>query len=308
MTLALGTMTMGWQNNERQSVSILDVAYAAGINFMDTADIYSNWVPGNPGGVSEQIIGRWLKTKSRDSVYLATKCRGRMWDGADGEGLSRAHIFRACNDSLRRLQTDYIDLYQCHSPDENTPIEETVEALHELVKTGKVRALGVSNFPEWLHRQANDYAKQNGLTPFTFTQPKYNLICRRDFEGEYAPYCAREKIGVIPYSPLEGGLLTGKYKPGATLPENSRHTINGRAQEKMTPRVVRTLAALEEISRQRGETMTQTALAWLNSKPYVTAPIIGATSIEQLNDSMGALNKKLTSEEVQNLDEVSSGL
>lgn len=306
--LALGTMTMGWQNDERQSFAILDTAYDSGINFIDTADIYSNWVPDNPGGVSEQIIGRWLKTKSRTDIFLATKCRGRMWEGADGEGLSRSHILRACDESLRRLQTDYIDLYQCHYPDESTPIEETVDVLHELVKAGKVRALGVSNFPEWLHRQANDYTHKNGLTPFTYTQPKYNLIWRRDFEAECAPYCEREHISVIPYSPLEGGLLTGKYKPGLSLPENSRHTINGRAQEKMTPQVVRTLTALETVSKSRGETMTQTALAWLMTKPFKVTPIIGATSIEQLNDSIGALNKELTPDETRILDEVSNGL
>jgi aryl-alcohol dehydrogenase-like predicted oxidoreductase len=299
---------MGWRNDERESHRILDRAYDAGITLIDTADVYSRWVEGNPGGVSEQIIGTWLKTKSRYDVLLATKCRGRMWEGPMGEGLSRAHIIRACEESLRRLQTDHIDLYQCHAPDENTPIEETVEAMGELVKQGKVRYLGVSNFPAWLTAKANAYALQIGMTPFISTQPKYNLICRRNFEAELGPYCLEENIGVIPYSPLEGGLLTGKYKPTGEGPENARHILNQRAKDKLTPQVVRTLEVLAKISGARGETMTQTALAWMLSKEWITSPIIGATSIEQLEDSLGATGKRLSLEEIVELDEVSEGL
>lgn len=306
--LALGTMTMGWRNDERDSHQILDHAFHSGITLIDTADIYSRWVEGNPGGVSETYIGNWLKTKSRYDVVIATKARGQMWDGPSGEGLSRMHLIKACEDSLRRLQTDHIDLYQCHYPDENTPIEETVEAMSELVRQGKVRYLGVSNFPAWLTAKANGYATMHGLPLFVSTQPKYNLICRRDVERELAPYCLDADIGVIPYSPLEGGLLSGKYRPGEPGPENSRHTLNGRAQEKLTPQVIRTLEALATISAQRGETMTQTSLAWMLSKEFITSPIIGATSLEQLSDSLGAAGKRLSLEELELLDEVSAGL
>jgi len=306
--LAMGTMTMGWRNNESESHQILDVAFDHGITLIDTADVYSRWVEGNPGGVSESFIGSWLKTKSRYDVVIATKARGRMWDGPSGEGLSRMHLIKACEDSLRRMKIDHIDLYQCHSPDESTPIEETVEALGELVHQGKVRYLGFSNFPAWLHAKANGYAAMKGEPSFVSTQPKYNLICRRDVEKELAPYCNDAEVGVLPYSPLEGGLLTGKYRPNEEGPADGRHTINGRAQEKLTPQVVQTLEKLAHVATQRGETMTQTALVWMLSKEFVTSPIIGATSVEQLLDSLPAAGKRLSLEELELLDEVSEGL
>jgi aryl-alcohol dehydrogenase-like predicted oxidoreductase len=306
--LCLGTMTMGWQNDERESHRILDRAFDAGINFIDTADVYSSWVPGNPGGVAERILSTWLKTKPRHQIVLATKVRGRMWEGADGEGLSRAHILRACDDSLQRLKIDYIDLYQCHAPDPETPIGETVDALAELVAAGKVRFLGVSNFNGEQTRAANDYAATHQRPAFISTQPKYNLICRAAFETSVEPYCEQTGMAVIPYSPLEGGLLTGKYKPQAPLPENSRHTLNGRAEIKLTPQVVKVLEVLAALAKARGETMTQTALAWMLSKPVITSPIIGATSLSQLEDSLGAAGKRLSREEMTRLDEVSAGL
>ncbi len=305
--LCLGTMTMGWQNDERESLKILDHAFHHGINFFDTADIYSNWVEGNRGGESETIIGKWLRTKRRDDVILATKARGRMWDGADGEGLSRSHLLRACDDSLKRLRVDYIDLYQCHSPDEWVPIAETVEALAELVKAGKVRHLGLSNYTAAQHRAMNECARSAALQ-FVSSQPKYNLTVRSRVEPDLAEYCLRENIAIIPYSPLEGGLLTGKYQAGKPLPENARHTLNQRAPEKLTPQVVRILETLQQIAGQRGETMTQTALAWCLTKTFITSPIIGATSIAQLDDSLGAAGKRLTGEEARALDDVSAGL
>ena len=306
--LCLGTMTMGWQNDERESLPILDHAFHRGINFIDTADIYSNWVEGNRGGESERIIGKWLKTKSRKDVVIATKARGRMWDGEDGEGLSRSHLLRACDDSLKRLGVDHIDLYQCHSPDEWVPLEETVQALGELVKSGKVRYLGLSNYTAAQHRQANDIADKQKLPRFISSQPKYNLICRSRVEPQLADYAAREQIAILPYSPLEGGLLTGKYVPGRPLPKDARHTLNQRAPDKLTPQVVRVLEKLKEISKQRGETMTQTALAWCLTKPFITSPIIGATSIAQLDDSLGAAGKRLTADEERTLNELSDGL
>jgi aryl-alcohol dehydrogenase-like predicted oxidoreductase len=306
--LCMGTMTMGWQTDERESHQILDRAYDRGVNFFDTADVYSRWVEGNPGGVAETMIGKWLKTKPRDRIVLATKVRGRMWEGESGEGLGRKHILRACKDSLKRLQTDYIDLYQCHSPDPETPIEETVDTLCELIREGKVRYIGVSNFPAELTRKANDYAHSHYQCKFISTQPKYNLIYRAAFEEALLDYVEETRMGVIPYSPLEGGLLTGKYKPGKPLPEHARHTENGRAPEKLTPQVVKVLDVLEQMAAKRGETMTQTALAWLLTKPYIASPIIGATSLQQLDDSLTASGKTLSQEEENELDEVSNGL
>jgi aryl-alcohol dehydrogenase-like predicted oxidoreductase len=307
-SLCLGTMTMGWQNDERESHAILDRAWDAGINFFDTADIYSRWVEGNPGGVSETILGHWLKGKPREQLVIATKAWGKMWDGPDGEGLSRSHLMRACDDSLKRLGLETIDLYQCHAPDPNTPIEETVSALGELVKAGKVRTLGVSNFTAEQTKNANDFARKNNLPEFICTQPKYNLVCRSRLEGSLEEYCCAENIAVIPYSPLEGGLLTGKYRAGQTPPENARHTLNQTAAGKLTPQVVRTLEMLQSVAHARGETMTQTALAWCATNPAVTSPIIGATSLAQLNDGLGALGKKLSAEEYRLLNDVSAGL
>ncbi len=299
---------MGWQNDERESHRILDHAFEHGVNFLDTADVYSNWVERNRGGESETIIGKWLKTKSRSELVLATKARGRMWDGEDGEGLSRSHLMRACDDSLKRLGVDYIDLYQCHSPDEWVPLDETVEALGDLVRAGKVRWLGLSNYTAAQHKQANDIADQKHLPRFISSQPKYNLICRTRVEPDLAEYCRREHVAMIPYSPLEGGLLTGKYVPGKPLPKDARHTLNQRAPEKLSPQVVLVLEKLKEISQQRGETMTQTALAWCLTKPFITSPIIGATSLAQLDDSLGAAGKRLSEDEEHLLNDTSAGL
>lgn len=299
---------MGWRNDEKESHRILDHAFQHGINFFDTADIYSNWVEGNRGGESERIIGKWLKTKPRDNVVLATKARGRMWDGADGEGLSRSHLMRACDDSLKRLGTDHIDLYQCHSPDEWVPIEETVEALADLVKAGKVRWLGLSNYTTAQHKEMNSCSAALRAPAFISSQPKYNLTLRTRVEPDLAEYCLQENIAIIPYSPLEGGLLTGKYQPDKPMPENARHTLNQRATEKLTPQVVRILNLLGDTAKKRGETMTQTALAWCLTKKFITSPIIGATSIKQLDDSLGAAGKRLAPEEERELNEVSAGL
>ena len=300
--LCLGTMTMGWQTDEKESHRILDHAFTHGINFFDTADVYSNWVEGHHGGESERIIGQWLKTKKRENVIIATKARGRMWYGTDGEGLSRQHLLRACDDSLKRLAIDHIDLYQCHAPDETVPIAETMEALADLVKAGKVRWLGLSNYTAAQHRQMNDHADSKGWPRFIASQPKYNLTMRSRVEPELADYGRSENLAILPYSPLEGGLLTGKYWPGKPLPKNARHTLNQRAPEKMTPQVVRVLEKLKALSGQRGETMTQTALAWCLTKDFITSPIIGATSVEQLEESLGAAEKRLTPEEERVLD------
>ncbi len=310
--LCLGTMTMGWANDEPESHRILDRAVDGGINFIDTADVYSRWVPGNPGGVSETFIGNWLKQstsigKSRNNVVIATKVRGQMWEGEDGEGLSAKHIARAVEDSLRRLQIDTIDLYQCHFPDSNTPIEETWQALSTLVRDGKVRWLGLSNFSGDQHREICRFARSENLPLPVSSQPKYNLTLRKSFETDLLPALIEEHIGLIPYSPLEGGLLTGKYQSSVALPAGARHTMNGRALEKLTPRVQGIIHEMEQIANHHHAKLSQIALAWLLAKPWMTSPIIGATSIAQLEELLPAIEVKLSSDEVSRLDKVSEG-
>jgi aryl-alcohol dehydrogenase-like predicted oxidoreductase len=209
--LCLGTMTFGWSADEATSFNILDQALDGGIHFIDTADIYSNWHRGNQGGESESIIGKWLRGKSRRDVVIATKARGRMWPGANGEGLSRAHLLQAVEDSLRRLQTDYIDLYQVHWPDEETPLDETLSALDSLVQSGKVRYLGASNYPAWLLTKALWRSDVNHWARFDCLQPHYSLLHRDEFERELMALCRDQQVAVIPYSPLAAGFLTGKY-------------------------------------------------------------------------------------------------
>ena len=211
--LCLGTMQWGWTAGEDAAVEVMDAFVAAGGNFIDTADVYSRWAEGNPGGVSEEIIGRWMKSRgNRDQVVLATKVRARMWDGPNGEGLSKVHIVKACEDSLRRLQTDYIDLYQTHFFDADTPIEETMETLDLLVRQGKVRYVGCSNYPAWRLTHALWASDKRGWVRYDSLQPHYNLVHRGEFERELRDVCTHFGLGVIPYSPLAGGFLTGKYR------------------------------------------------------------------------------------------------
>jgi aryl-alcohol dehydrogenase-like predicted oxidoreductase len=300
-------MTFRWTSTEAESFRVLDAAYDAGINFLDTADVYSNWAPGNPGGVAEEIIGGWMKGKPRERIVLATKARGRMWPGPDGEGLSRAHIMRAIEDSLKRLRTDYVDLYQSHSPDESVPQEETMRAFDDLVKQGKVRAVGCSNFNAPQLREALEVSRRHGLARYESLQPHYNLIWRSEFESELEALCIAEQIGVIPYSPLQGGFLTGKYKRGQPIPEGSRGARNDRIKNWLKDeRALKLLETLESVSRERSETMTETALAWVLTNPAVTSAIIGASSVEQLGDSLKAAGKRLTGAEKAQLDEVSA--
>lgn len=306
--LCLGTMTFRWTSTEDESFQVMDAAWNAGINFFDTADVYSRWAPGNPGGVAEELIGSWLKSRRipRDKIILATKVRGRMWDGPDGEGLSRAHILRAVEDSLRRLQIETIDLYQSHSPDDNTPQEETLRAFGDLIQQGKVRFIGCSNFDAAHLREALDLSKRLQLARYDTLQPHYNLIWRGEFEQELQSLCALENIGVIPYSPLQGGFLTGKYKRGQPAPRNARGANNPRVKEWMNDeRALTLLDTLQEISSARGETMTGTALAWMLSNPVVSSAIVGANNVPQLNESLAAVGKTLSADEMAQLVAVS---
>jgi aryl-alcohol dehydrogenase-like predicted oxidoreductase len=302
--LCLGTMQFGWTADEQASFAVMDAFVAAGGNFIDTADIYSNWSPGNPGGVSEEIIGRWMKARgNRDRVLIATKVRGRMWKGDDGEGLGRAHIMRAAEDSLRRLQVETIDLYQCHWPDDNTPLEETLGAFGELIAAGKVRHIGASNY-------AADFADalaaaRGGLPRYATLQPHHNLVHRREYEAELAAICAREAIGVIPYSPLAGGFLTGKYRRGAPAPRSARA---GGVKKYLTDDGYRALDAVIEVATARNTTVPAVALAWQLTRPAVTAPIIGANTPEQLADLLLGADLALTGAEVAALDAASANL
>ena len=301
--ICLGTMQFGWTADEQASFAVMDAFVAAGGNFLDTADIYSNWAPGHPGGESEAIIGRWLKARAnRDRVVIATKARGKMWDGADGEGLSRSHILRAADDSLRRLQIDTIDLYQCHYPDDTTAINETLRAFDELIRAGKVRYIGASNYTAEQMEGALRAAKAAGLPHFASLQPHYNLVHRPEFEEALEGFCARENVAVIPYSPLAGGFLTGKYRQGQPLPKSQRA---GRVKDYMNERGFRVIEALGEIAKGSSVTVAAVALAGLLARPAMTAPIIGANSIEQLNDLLPASDLTLNSDEVTQLDAAS---
>jgi aryl-alcohol dehydrogenase-like predicted oxidoreductase len=304
--LCLGTMTFGWGADEPTSHAIMDRAFEAGINFLDTADVYSFWAENNDGGVSETWIGNWLKGKDRRQVVIATKVRGRMWDGPNGEGLSRAHIMAAVEDSLRRLGTDYIDLYQTHWPDDETPLEETLRALDDLVRQGKVRYVGCSNHPAWLLTKALWLSDVNGLARYDSLQPHYNLVHRDEFERELKPLCADQGLGVIPYSPLEGGFLTGKYRPGTGIPPGSRGQGSESIKGHLTESNFALLDKMAEIGDGYGKTIAQVALAWLLSQPIITAPIVGARTVEQLEESLGAVGFRLTPEEMELLNQASA--
>ena len=302
--LCLGTMQFGWTTDEATALRVLSAAYAAGVNFIDTADIYSRWANGNPGGVAEQIVGRWMRQNGiqRDRIVIATKVRGNMGGGPEDEGLSRRHILEAVENSLRRLQTDYLDLYQAHWPDENTPIEESLRAFDDLIKQGKVRHIGASNYAAWQVMQALWSSDRHELARFDSLQPHYNLVHREEFERELAVVCKTYGIGVIPYSPLAGGFLTGKYRRNL-LPNSARA---GGAKRYFNERNWTLLDQMEKMARERGASVAQVALAWLLADPLITSPIIGANSLEQLKDNLGALDVRLNPEEKSALDQATA--
>ena len=304
--LCLGTMQFGWTADESLSLKILSAAFDAGITFIDTADVYSRWVEGNQGGVAETIIGKWIKQSniSRDQLVLATKVRGKMGPGPNDEGLSRAHIVRAVDASLHRLGVDYIDLYQTHSYDDKTPIEETLSALDDLVHQGKVRYIGCSNYPAWRLTEAIWTSRLNFTARFDSLQPHYNLAHRAEFERELADVCRAYSLGVIPYSPLAGGFLTNKYIHDQEEPESAR--LGGIKRRYFNEKGWAIHDAVEKLASQKGKSVSQIALAWLLSNPLVTSPIIGPRSLEQLKDNLGAVAFRLTAEEAKSLDDASA--
>lgn len=312
--LALGTMQFGWTADEETSFSIMDAFVEAGGNLIDTADIYSNWSATNPGGVSEEIIGRWVQSrKIRDQVLVATKVRGPMGEsGAEGrkhplqrEGLSRRWVLKACEDSLRRLKVDYIDLYQAHWIDPQVPIEETLGAMTDLVRKGYVRYLGCSNYSAWRLMQALWAADKHGFERFVSIQPEYSLTqpTRKNFERELSSVCTAYGVGVIPYSPLAGGFLTGKYQKEGKRPQSAR--AGEIAETRFTEQNWAIVDKLREVAANHDAQVAHVSLAWLLHKPYVTAPIVGANSVEQLNELLPAAGLELIQAEVAALDEVS---
>jgi aryl-alcohol dehydrogenase-like predicted oxidoreductase len=300
--LCLGAMTFGRETNEETSHQILDRFIETGANFIDTADVYSR-------GISEEIVGRWLKDKARDDLVIATKVRFPMGDGPNEIGISRKHILAGVENSLRRLNTDYIDLYQVHCWDNGTPLEETLSTLDSLVKSGKVRYIGVSNFNGWQLQKALDLSRNMGWEPFSCLQPQYNLLCRST-EWELIPVCQNEGLGVIPWSPLKGGWLSGKYQRGMTAaPKGSRVEI---AEEKgwseswsayNNEHTWTVLDALFAVAEDVGKTPAQVALNWLLQRPGVTAPIIGARTMAQLEDNLKASGWSLNEEQMAQLNQ-----
>ena len=298
--LCLGTMTFGntqWGCNEETSRRIVDRFVDAGGNFIDTADVYV-------GGVSEEILGRAIGER-RQSLVIATKVAGPMGGGPNDLGLSRKHILDAVDASLRRLGTDYIDLYQVHAYDPTTPLDETIRALDDCVRAGKARYVGCSNYSAWHLMKAVALARELGSARFDCLQPQYSLVCRH-IEREHLPLCLEEGIGVIPWSPLAGGLLTGKVRAGTAPPAGSRAATDAMNRARFgSERNLEIAETLVAVAQSLGKTPSQVALAWTAEQPGITAPIFGARTLEQLEDNLGAGDVVLDDEARKRLDEVS---
>jgi aryl-alcohol dehydrogenase-like predicted oxidoreductase len=298
--LCFGGNVLGWTVDERTSFALLDAWVEAGFNFVDTADVYSRWVPGHTGGESETVIGRWLAQGGgrRDKVVIATKV------GMD-KGLSPQWITQAVEDSLRRLQVDCIDLYQAHKDDEATPLEDTLECFARLIKQGKVRAIGASNYGAARLAQALRTSERLGLPRYESLQPNYNLYDRAEFERELQPLCLREQVGVINYYALAAGFLTGKYRSADDAGKSARG--GGVVKKYVNERGLRILAALDDAARALDATPGQVAIAWLMAHPGVTSPIASATSLQQLQELVAAARLKLDAATLRKLDEASAG-
>lgn len=317
--VGLGTMQFGWSVDEAGAFEVLDAYAEWGGNFIDSADVYSAWAhhlggPENPGGVAEEILGRWMQARNnRDEIVVATKARGAMgFDFSQGrntkfqrEGNGRRWLIQACEDSLRRLQVDHIDLYQLHWIDPLVPIEETMGALTDLVRQGKVRYLGCSNFSAWRIMEAQWAAERNGFERFVSVQPEYHLLdpARSFVELELAPMCVHQGIGMVPYSPLAGGMLTGKYRRDQPLPDSMRAGEN--AENRFTDKNWDVIETLVEVAAQSGQTPAQAAVNWLRTRPGVSAPIVGANTPTQLKDVLAGLDLELGEEAIARLNDVS---
>ena len=301
MPLAFGGNVFGWTIDEKTSFEILDAFTASGLNFIDTADVYSRWKPGNEGGESETIMGNWLKKNgNRDKVIIATKVGADM--GSGKRSLARDYILKAVDASLKRLQTDYIDLYQSHYDDPETPQDETLQTYAELIKAGKVRAIGASNYSPERLTEALKISAEKGIPHYQSLQPEYNLFTRNSFEKELQPICLENNLGVIPYYALASGFLTGKYRSEADLGKSPR---GGGVQKYLNERGFRILNALDEVSEELNANPAQVSLTWLMHQPGITAPIASATNLEQLNDLVKATRLKLDQASLEKLNQAS---
>jgi aryl-alcohol dehydrogenase-like predicted oxidoreductase len=301
-SLCFGGNIFGWTVDEPTSFQLLDALASHGFTFIDTADVYSKWVPGHTGGESESILGKWMKSRNnRKDIILATKVGMELAPGK--KGLSKAWILQAVDESLRRLQTDTIDLYQAHKDDPETPLEETLDAFATVIKAGKVRFIGASNYSAERMREAFVLSERLHLPRFECLQPQYNLAERDDYERNLQPLVAQQKIGVIPYFALAAGFLTGKYRSAADLAKSPR----GKSVQKyLNPRGTRILAALDEVSARHNASPAQIALAWLIANPTITAPIASATNLDQLHDLLAATQLTLTREDLHRLNTASA--
>ncbi|MGW5665386.1 aldo/keto reductase [Streptomyces sp. NPDC003758] len=298
--LSLGGNVFGWTADETQSFAVLDAYAQAGGNFIDTADSYSAWVPGNEGGESETIIGKWVKARgNRSDVVIATK----VSQHPDYQGLTAANIKAAADASLRRLGTDYIDLYYTHFDKPEVPVEEIIGALDELVKAGKVRAIAASNISAERLQESLDFSDRENLARYVALQPHYNLVSRDTYEGALQDLASRAGLAAVPYFALASGFLTGKYRPGTTV-ESAR--AEGAAKHLATERGQRVLTALDEIAEARGAEIPTVALAWLAAQPTVAAPIASARTVEQLPALLAVADLTLTDEDVAKLTEASA--
>lgn len=296
--LVLGGNVFGWTADRDASFAVLDAFVAGGGTMIDTADVYSAWVPGHKGGESESMIGEWLSTSGkRDSVLIATKVG--MLPGEGGEKLAPARIAAACEASLNRLGTDRIDVYFAHQDDDATPQDAVLEAFGRLVDAGKVRVVGASNFHAARLKSANDAASAAGLPRYHVLQPEYNLVSREKFEGELQDYCVAENIGVVPYYGLASGFLTGKYRSSDDLSKSVR---GGRMGDLLAGKGKAVLAAMDSVAAESGATLAQIALAWLMAQPGVTAPIASATSAKQIEELLPAMGLQLSADQLTRLD------
>ncbi len=290
-------INFGGRIEDTQTFAVLDAAVEEGIDFFDTADVYA-------GGKAEEVMGRWMKNKDRRAITIATKCRWRMWDGPNGEGAGRKHVIDACHDSLRRLQTAYIDVYQIHGPDRETPAEETLRALDELVKAGKIRYFGWSNYDAEMIAESARLSESLGLNRAISLQNNYSMLARHTEKREN-PRCVQEGLGLIPYSPLAQGLLSDKYLDGK-VPEGSRAEGNEHLQKRLDQSLP-TLKALAAFAQAHDATLSQLALAWLLHQPAMTAPIIGASRPEQVKENAKASDIKLSSAEIAEIETILQG-
>ncbi len=300
--LMLGGNVFGWTADEPTSFKLLDAFVAAGLGFIDTADSYSTWVPGHSGGESETVIGNWIKRSGkRDKVVIATKVGSEI--PGQGKGLSKAWIMRQAEASLKRLQTDYIDLYQSHRDDANTPVEETLAAYAQLIQQGKARAIGCSNFTAERTKESLVASRKHSWPRYESLQPHYNLYERESYETTLEPLALQEKLGVIPYYSLASGFLTGKYRSENDLTKSPR---GQGAKKYLNDRGFRILQALDQVAEKHRSTPAQVALAWLMARPSITAPIASATSVQQMNDLVAATQLELDGSSIELLNQASA--